>query len=59
MTLQDSSTDDSVSDDCSASHHVTQNAENIVDTFPKTSGMSGKKLCNPPRKAKRKTFKIY
>ena len=33
MTLQDSSTDDSVSDDCSASHDVTQNADNIVDTL--------------------------
>ena len=27
MTLPESSTDDSVSDDCSASHDVTQNAE--------------------------------
>ena len=33
MTLQDSSTDDSVLDDCSASHNVTQNAEDIVDTL--------------------------
>ena len=46
-----SSADDSVSNDCSASHDVTQNAENIVDTLPETSAMSGKELCNPPRKA--------
>ena len=39
MTLQDSSTDDSVSDDCSASHNVTQNAEHIVDILPETSAM--------------------
>ena len=51
MTLQGSSTDDSVSDDCSASHSVTQNTEHIVDTLPETSAMSGKELCNPPRKA--------
>ena len=44
MTLQDSSTEDSVSDDPSA----TQNAEDIVDTLPETSAMSGKE-----------TFKIY
>ena len=45
MTLQLSSTDDSVSDDFSASHNVTQNAEHIVDTFPETSAMSGMELC--------------
>ena len=50
LTLQDSSTHDSVSNDCSASHNVTQNAEHIVDTLPKTSAMSGKELCNPPNK---------
>ena len=31
MILQDSSTDDSVSDDSSASHNATQNAEDIVE----------------------------
>ena len=42
MTLQDSSTNDSVSDDCSASHDETQDADNIVDTLPETNAMSGK-----------------
>ena len=54
MTLQDSSTDDSVLHDCSASHNVTQYAEHIVDTLPETSAMSGMELCNPPRKAPKK-----
>ena len=44
MTIQDSSTHDYVSDDCFSSHNVTQNAENIVDTLPETSAMSGKEL---------------
>ena len=58
MTLQDSSTDDSVSGDCSASHNVTQNAEHIVDTLPETSAMSGKEFCNPPGKAPKKRLKF-
>ena len=58
MTLQDSSTDDSVSDDSSASHNATQNAEDIVDTLPETSAMSGKAFCNQPRKAPKKRLKF-
>ena len=59
MTLQDSSADDSVLDDCSASHNVTQTAERIiVDTLPKTSAMAGKEFCNPPRKAPKKRLKF-
>ena len=58
MTLQDSSTDDSVSDDSSASHNATQNAEDIVDPFPETSAMSGKEFCHPPRKAPKKRLKF-
>ena len=58
MTLQDSSTDDSVSDDFSASHNSTQNAEVIVDTLPETSAMLGKEFCNPPRKAPKKRLKF-
>ena len=58
MTLQDSSTNDSVSDDCPASHNVTQNAEDIVDTLPETSTMSGKELFDPPRKAPKKRLKF-
>ena len=54
MTLQDSSTDDSVSDDCSVLHNVTQNAVHIVDTFPETSAMSGMEICTLPRKAPKK-----
>ena len=54
MTLQDSSTDDSVSDDSSASHNATQNAEDIVDTLPEMSAMSGsgKEFCNPKKRLK-------
>ena len=58
MSLQDSSTDDSVSDDSSALHNATQNAEDIVDTVPETSAMSGKEFCNPPRKATKKRLKF-
>ena len=58
MTLQDSSTHDSVSNDCSASHNVTQNTEHIVGTLPETSAMSRKELCNPPRKAPDKRLKF-
>ena len=59
MTFQDSSTHDSVSNDCSTSHNVTQNAEHIVDTLPEfeTSAMSDKELCNPPRMAPNKRLK--
>ena len=58
MTLQDSSTDDSVLDGSSASHNATQNNEDIVDTLPETSAMSGKEFCNPPRKAPKKRLKF-
>ena len=52
MTLQNSSTDDSVSDDCSALHSVTQNAEHNIDTLPETTAMSNMELCNPPGRLK-------
>ena len=50
--------DDSVSDHCSASHNVTQNAEHIVDTLPETSALSGKEFCNLPRKAPEKRLRF-
>ena len=37
---------------------MTQNAENIIDTLPETSAMSGKELCDPPRNAPKNVYKF-